>query len=266
MSAKGCGDENCPYPSQAKLVTSLDQRNTHGATEAILDRFGGFFIAINDNHGVMNKKSWEKKLVDSLASGPYGELKLLFLYGSNVETSDTDYLAVYEGQPSTPCVLLGGLDMWVLTQQDFSSHIQQLEPLVTEPLLTGELVFGSQAELSEATELLNRTSASPEITQHLLRRSLEAYVEACGYVERACEPTPQLNRAFWSTLLFAISYWVLAHEYQTNWTRPLTCEEAIRAMSTEVKAFWDTVKRNKSERSAIDRQALVTWAQFLLQC
>ena len=71
--------------------------------------------------------NWKIEFVNTIINGSNECLILLFRYGSERETSDTDYLAVFDGYISPVNFSLGGIDFWGVNTDSFFSDQRQLE-------------------------------------------------------------------------------------------------------------------------------------------
>ena len=204
-------------------------------------------------------------LVDALTSGPHGTLCLLVRYGSNRFGSDKDYLAVYDSPQPSYSVLLGGLDLWVTDKNGLFEYACLLDPAVSEPLLTGILVFGESLYFQKAKEALNRASPSVNTVPHLLSRSFRAYHSSSILVANREKHSCVVRRDYWSSLSFAISYWCFASEYASRWKGVLTLAELEIRMPSGIRELWRQVVRNKQRGAPIDNTVLDTWSRIIVK-
>ena len=204
------------------------------------------------------------QMAHGFLQGPYGKLQLLYSYGSRLPAADMDFLAVYDGVLSAANMMLGRVDLWAISMSDFRWHIQMLDPLVTEPILTGIPVFGGSSAVARARADLRRAVPSEASTAYLLQRSAEAYIYAVGRTRDRRDCSQQERRLFWSNLSFSISYWAFAHYYATRGRGPVVLQRLLGEASNEIRELWHDVMLRKKGRDQIDLQILDAWARHLL--
>jgi hypothetical protein len=220
-------------------------------------------------HPLMRGRSMDSDPLCSLGralfSGPHGEMLLLLRYGSGRDQGDCDYLAVYDSSPPSPCVVLGGLDLWATDKDTLFSYISLLDPVVTEPLLTGSLVIGSSSLYDESLAALQHVSPSDRSLSHLLRRSFRAFLRAwdlCAYQDEAPN---NVRRDFWSSLSFSLSYWSFSSQYGSCWKRVLTLAEVVQQMPPKARNLWGHIAKSKRDAAPIDTDALNTWSRTIMR-
>jgi len=192
-------------------------------------------------------------LIELLRSGPYGRLALLIEYGSNASGSDRDFWAVFESQPRTSAILLGGLDLWAVSEAEAAHLIGLLDPFVTEPLLTGTVIFDEAGVADRLRESLSATRSDAQTARYLLHRSYQAYIEAYGASQVPDHGNP---RSYWSNLLFSVSYRNYARIYLTEGHKAITLDDSIASMPAPLRSIWDEMVDHKHENSEIDASYL----------
>jgi len=205
------------------------------------------------------------RLGSDLCSGVYGELLFLIHFGSSSEGSDADYLAVFDSRPLSPCVLLGNLDLWATDKEELKRYISLLDPVVTEPLLTGQFVEGKRDSYEEARQWVYEVMPNTEVVSHLLRRSFVAFMRASEYCRVVEQDNNRLQRReFWSSLSYSMSYWCFARHYLTAGQGVLSLQELVCMMHEEIRELWDIVQGMKKEGVAVDANALHRWARTMI--
>lgn len=199
----------------------------------------------------------------SLKSGPHGNLVVLVRYGSDRSGGDIDYLAVYDRPQLSSCIILGGLDLWATHTKELDNLASLLDPVVTEPLLTGQVVAGDSAIVERAAQIVNRSAPDTLTSSHLLRRSFRAYLRSIELSELSGDSASIYSRDYWSSLSFAISYWSFASEYQLNWNGVLSLADLIEKMPRPVRELWEHVKESKVLSKPLDVSLVHEWSNLL---
>lgn len=144
------------------------------------------------------------------------QIYFLIRYGS--KKNDIDFLVVLnsntvplEYRPGTP------VDIFPISLKDFYKLAYLFDPLVTEPILTGELLLGNEEELENLKKELFEISPSQEIIDHLKRQSRLWYTYCTCFLKdyKNTSPVCDSNLLLYSliNLTFAISYDYFAQYY-----------------------------------------------------
>lgn len=213
----------------------------------------------------MRLEDWQFQFADAIMKGPYGVLKLLIQYGSYRSASDRDYFAVYDEDPPTQNMMLGKIDMWAIGQERFFRYIEKLDPFVTEPILTGQVLFDQDQSIAKAKERLDSVTPSNDTFTYLLSRSFEAFLQARLHLINIQEESPFSRRDYWSTLSFSIAYWAFANRYKNGNEYPLALGYVIQRSPTLLKKLWKKVTENKAKNNSIESNTISDWSAFLLQ-
>ena len=200
-----------------------------------------------------------------LIAGCHGCLKLLLVYGSRELNSDVDYLAVYDKLLRSKSLLAGGVDLWVISEDALREYIALADPFVTEPLLNGSLVYGSPELLSLYHEQLRNIHPSNTAIRYLLSRSFQAYITACERLSYKEENNYMLNRDFWSTVSFSISYWCYARVYSQIKNSVLQLTEVISKSPKYIMSLWQKVQERKANSYDRNIDLLDEWTSILLK-
>ncbi len=154
------------------------------------------------------------KIGQKLTDGCHGLLRFVIKYGSESKNSDTDYLAVYKNLYRTQSITAGCLDFWAISENSLEKYIQVVDPFVTEPILTGKIVYGDNDEVYSIIERVSSIEITPEAIRHLIARSFKSFDVACNVVPSDSNSDQVSNREYWSGLSYSISYWCFAKAYK----------------------------------------------------
>lgn len=99
-------------------------------------------------------------------------------YGSRDETRDVDLLVVQDQSFPSTLSLLGKFDALTISLDQFEELGALADPLVTEPLLTGTLLFGKEAEWNARRSRFTRTPVNDSCARHAARRALKEMYSA----------------------------------------------------------------------------------------
>jgi len=99
-------------------------------------------------------------------------------YGSRKLGRDVDLLFVFKGIPVAKNIVQGQYDLSQVDYEDFSFRLGNWDIEYTEPVLTGEYIFGNAELLEKAREFLNTGKPTPENLDYMGKRALETYLQA----------------------------------------------------------------------------------------
>lgn len=151
---------------------------------------------------------------------PIGEHGFLVQYGSP-QGVDLDFFAAIE-DPVDMTWPLGGVDLHVMSVSRCSDLLRLLDPLVTEPLLTGEFVAGNRERFDDAYSAAHRTKCSKAALFHLVRRGFDELVRTRFWLQ---EFLSLEHRRFaygcLTSLSYSCSYVHFARTYSSRVQAPL---------------------------------------------
>lgn len=150
----------------------------------------------------------------SLLAGSDNPLLFLTIYGSRKQGSDIDLLAVYAGVLPHFDYSIGRLDLLALGIRQFERLLKNHDLIVTEPLLTGDLLFGDPVEWEERKQSFLETRPNDASLYHLAMRMMQVMNSAESFLERF-QATSQKTDAFFflKNLSFALGYLGFLQEY-----------------------------------------------------
>ena len=209
--------------------------------------------------------SWKVKLVDSIIGLSPEKLVLLIQYGSRDSTSDSDYLAIYDGFSMIDNLKVGRLDIVALSRDVLTRYMNLMDPMITEPLLKGNRIFGDSKYLKTSLDKLNQIRPTDAVIRFLLCRSTQQYIEAYNISIEENDMNKRLSRRFWSALSFSISYWCFASHYQLTHSHAISLFELLQSMPTPITKIWNAVIDSKKCGNSPSLNALTDWARFLIR-
>lgn len=188
-------------------------------------------------------------------------------YGSRRPGADIDIMVVQESEAASIGTLCGNLDLFVLGRARFEALVKLRDPMVTEPILTGELVFGDRRVWAGLRGDLEHSAPSADCVSHCCRRALEEALSAHNFCCTA-EASGTLTHARWAldNLSYAISYLSFARHYAGQGAKACTLQQLIRergALFPEFWDFWRSGRREKLTDVGLVRGWLENWFRFI---
>jgi len=190
------------------------------------------------------------------------------LYGSCKPDADIDVLLVQQSPPVAPSLLLGRLDIVVLDIREANNLAENLDPLITEPLLTGNIIHGKSDLFRDLKNLVEESAPSSTGIKHLTRRCFE---ELCATERILLEWDTQQNevcRWAFQNLSYSISYGSLARYYGSANARVSTLKDLIEHDKVYLPEFWRCrvqMKRSRKYPATAVGEWLASWKMTLLQ-
>ena len=175
-----------------------------------------------------------RELARLLATGQGESLLALYVYGSRLPGRDLDMMALFAAQPTPGELCAGGLDLHCVGLERARYLLRHRDPLIVEPLVTGELVVGDDETHESLMADLDASSAGPETVRHLLHSALSCYQ---GAVQQVHAPDPRGRERGLRNLDFAITYLGLAREYAVDASAPFLSIEGLMELHADVRAL-----------------------------
>lgn len=188
-------------------------------------------------------------------------------YGSGWRGHDIDVAVVQEGDSASAGVILGRLDLFVIGRRRLELLATMLDPVVTEPILTGKLLFGQQHEWRAWRRRIRATTATDSCIYHCARRSAEELIAADRLLAASQEGgEPDYARWAVESLAFSISYLSFARRY----TKPATRATTLGALAQDgyllEPHFWE-YRQSVKRRGAVDPADVRHWLRrWTLKC
>jgi hypothetical protein len=202
------------------------------------------------------------KIFQRLKKGVNGNLLLLLEYGSG--DSDIDLLAIYDTPPFQNEILLGGLDFFAVWQKDLPALCALLDPVVTEPLLTGHAAYGSGAMFQEERAKLLDVHATDDSVVHLLAKSHGAFkAVADSHSRLVAEPSDRVLRLFCKNARWVVSYRAFARYYRRGGA-VTTLSDLMKTASPGDSALWDRLSPENMASIASRHEAIMQLADLCL--
>lgn len=187
-------------------------------------------------------------------------------YGSSVrdtqDCNDIDLFAICDDAVQRENFELGHWDVIRLTEDQFHSYTERLDPVYcTEPLLTGELIYGDDEWYQDTKTEVQSITPSQQVIDHNLIESFNEYRRAMNHLHQG-HPTEAAK-----ILSFSISHWIYAQWYsQGNSAASLHQVVEASVYEDHYRSTRQTMKADLSE-SARQQQvqtALLAWRDTLL--
>jgi len=136
---------------------------------------------------------------------PREKVAELVLYGSNKFGSDIDIFVILHGYDLYSSFSVGEIDFTIVGAAWLPTLIQNLDPIVIEPILTGERIYGR--EILPAKDEIKRRRGTINAADYLLQCSDICLAWATDHLDK------KNFRASACCLVFAISYLLYAKRY-----------------------------------------------------
>ncbi|HLD54836.1 MAG TPA: hypothetical protein VJB35_01115 [Candidatus Nanoarchaeia archaeon] len=102
-------------------------------------------------------------------------------YGSRKKESDIDLFLVDNNIPIAKSIFSNNYDLMQIEKRDFEYRFANRDIELTEPILTGKLLFGNQEFIDTAIKFLNNTSPTKGSFDYISKRSIETFLQAESY-------------------------------------------------------------------------------------
>lgn len=104
--------------------------------------------------------------------------ELCMHHGSRNSESDIDILFIFKGGPVKKSVVYGQFDINQIEFNDFQFRLMNWDIEYTEPILTGDYVFGNRELLERSKSFLNTEKPTKGNLDYIGKRALETYLQA----------------------------------------------------------------------------------------
>lgn len=180
-------------------------------------------------------------------------------YGSGWRGHDIDVAVVQEGDSASAGLILGRLDLFVIGRRKLELLASMLDPVVTEPILTGKFLFGQQQEWQEWRRRIRAATATDSCISHCARRSAEELIAADRLLAASQEGgEPDYARWALESLAFSISYLSFARCYAKPATRVTTLGALARDGFLLEPRFWK-YRQSVKRRGVVDPAGVRRW-------
>ncbi|MFC1606840.1 hypothetical protein ACFL47_02625 [Candidatus Latescibacterota bacterium] len=189
--------------------------------------------------------------LDDLISGPFGKPIFVVKYGS--DRNDIDLLAVYKDTPLRNEIITGRIDLLNYDINCMNYLIRNFDPVITEPLLTGQLIMGNEDDYKYYLHKCDNQLIKTEMISYLYHRAISAYDSAYEFLNSFNDTqqiSPSAQFGFWNNLLWAISYREYARYYSKSIqlrTSAVQLQHIVSQLPSDILKLWNF--SNKSKRS-----------------
>jgi len=111
------------------------------------------------------------ELMQQFYGNNFSNIDHIILYGSQKPESDIDLFIISENASNN--FFNGWLDIYELNREDFKFLLNNLDISVTDPLFSGELVYGDRNQLERIKQQILNQKITTEAINHNFRRSVE---------------------------------------------------------------------------------------------
>jgi hypothetical protein len=168
------------------------------------------------------------------------------LYGSRIPGRDVDLMIVQRYASHSPHCALGRFDILQLSNTQFAQHLACLDPVATEPLLTGDLLWGNAKDWWALKKTVQSQKSTHESLARLKTRSFEEFAIAeTLYKQSKAIQQPELKKWVVQGLSFSISY-LSFYDYYLNFTDgAVTFKKLLNENRLHLEDFWRLRKSPK---------------------
>jgi len=159
------------------------------------------------------------------------------LYGSRRPGRDIDILVVLNCAPPVPTAVLGYLDLLMFGRDYFDTALSLFDPVVVEPVLTGELLFGNEQFLADWRKQVTCGHPGKDSVNYLLARSVTELVSSRHILNGDTGVGEYVKWSF-QNLSFSIAYASFAKRYAKADSTPCTLNDLVRDGQAYLPGFW----------------------------
>lgn len=188
-------------------------------------------------------------LIQYLDSGQANSLAGVIWYGSKDSLGDRDIIIIHHEISGVQHLSAGKLDITLLGCDYFENLLNKLDPIVTEPILTGTIVCENKQYISKANKWASSKKCDIGLVQYLVSRSIEEYFSSSSLIS-GINPVhselPHLQSALVS-MSFAYSYLSFAKYYKNNLDTNIIALKRLllHYPKSKTKEVLDKVKKQK---------------------
>jgi hypothetical protein len=176
------------------------------------------------------------KIARELLIHEWERVRFLWVYGSRKQGSDLDLFAVLDQGEAPPYRADSFVDLGVVSHSEFDARCGFADPVVTEPVLTGELLWGDRLSAHSVFRALMTSPVNEESVQELRTqaRTMWGYAHEffCRFARDDASHSPlagQTNlRLTLADLTFAFSYDAFARHYAQRPNGAVTLRDVMR--------------------------------------
>jgi len=189
------------------------------------------------------------------------------LYGSAKPDRDLDLMLLDAEFTPVSSLTIGHLDVFVLSHARFKALLGVLDLVVTEPILTGKVILGQEAEWERIGRETRCTPAGSSAVLHSAARSCEEFIKSLAlWQEYSDTNDPSLLRWSLHSLSFSASYLSFARHYAEPIAYPCTLaelRESGQLLLPDFWAYWDSVKSTGTVDTSDVERWLLCWSNVL---
>lgn len=180
----------------------------------------------------------------------------LVIYYGNKQGKDIDVFVVVAGESEYNCIHQGHFDVTYIGEKWLKSMINHLDPLLTEPVLTGDVLYGSVGYIKDN---LSNVDPSKKVVNYLTNKTLQYHEWANAHFQNgdlvyACD-----------CARFSLGFYCFATHYQ-NCTR-ITTFSTVLNESNDKRALIKkitTMAKNKEKLTFVNVKYILTKTHEIL--
>jgi hypothetical protein len=161
----------------------------------------------------MKNESFTRQIIEQLFGLFDRKMILCVVHYGNRNGRDIDLFVVSASEKFYSRKVIGQLDVTIIAKDQLHHLINCLNPLVTEPLLTGQVIWGDP--LLYEKEMLNSITAGPSVVTHLLESSFRIFKEAESSLDEKNVNDALINLSFSISFFYFSVYYKNSHKIIT---------------------------------------------------
>ena len=209
-----------------------------------------------------------KKTIESLYPDTFQKRLVMAIWYGNRDGADIDLLLVAKDQYFYSASIIGKYDFILMSPELMTDYAIKYDPIVTEPILGGELLFGDTHNYKKLRYELTSTKIDSNKVSYLEMRSIEERLRCYKLIENFENSLNSVPFWFFVNLSYAVSYHLYYLWYSNNEGPVIT----FSRLKTEMNSYSETLdslkKFKRSPKPVSVKQAkniLLTLEKNLLQ-
>ncbi len=210
-----------------------------------------------------------KKALITLLGNDYCENEVkVILYGSQKNGRDIDIMITQNNTFLSQAFVVGKLDIFSISYKKYEKLLKLLDPIVTEPILTGKLLFGDKKEwLKEKSNLLKQIPSNRNVN-YFVNRCFEEFLSAVQILNQY-KSQNSADILIWAfkNLSYSIAYASFAQYYNTPNKKVCPLNELIKEKNIIFPEFWDfrdKVKKGEELKNENVHYYLKKWGKMMI--
>lgn len=197
-------------------MLSNEQKSLCAKFASFADEYGEYALLYSCGLPKFHNRGILENILRKMYKKNFECIEFALVYGSRKPYSDIDIFMVAE---NIECSYLGWIDVYSVSRKTFDGLVGKLDISITDPLFTGDFIFGNKECLGKAKSRILSADIKPEHISYHRQHAEKAKELAMKHAEGSYEHK--------SAMRYSLSYNANANELEKG-NRPLTLKELIR--------------------------------------